>query len=112
MDDLISRQDAIDRVANFLYIRDGGNATWWKPVAEAILNIPSAQPEPQWMPCSERLPEEDGLYIVTTSKGQVQFHVFSHNGNSEEYWMRCDKAWMPLPEPYWEGEQDEEGRSH
>jgi hypothetical protein len=54
----------------------------------------------RWIPCSERLPEEDGLYLVTTSKGQVQVHVFSHNGNSEEYWMRCNKAWMPLPEPY------------
>ena len=53
----------------------------------------------RWIPCSERLPE-DGLYLVTTSKGQVQVHVFSHNGNSEEYWMRCNKAWMPLPEPY------------
>lgn len=53
----------------------------------------------RWIPCSERLPE-DGLYLVTTSKGQVQAHVFSHNGNSEEYWMRCNKAWMPLPEPY------------
>ncbi len=57
------------------------------------------QPERRWIPCSERLPE-DGLYLVTTSKGQVQVHVFSHNGNSEEYWMRCNKAWMPLPKPY------------
>lgn len=23
---------------------------------------------------------------------------------SEEYWMRCNKAWMPMPEPYREGE--------
>jgi hypothetical protein len=57
------------------------------------------QKEQRWIPCSKRLPE-DGLYLVTTSKGQVQVHVFSHNGNSEEYWMRCNKAWMPLPEPY------------
>lgn len=57
----------------------------------------------KWTPCSERLPEEDGLYLVTTSKGQVQVHVFNHNGNSKEYWMRCNKAWMPMPEP-WKGE--------
>ena len=54
----------------------------------------------EWIPCSERLPEEDGLYLVTTSKGQTQVHVFNHNGNSEKYWMRCNKAWMPLPKPY------------
>ena len=58
------------------------------------------KPEPHWIPVTERLPDEDGLYLVTTSKGQAQVHVFSHNGNSEEYWMRCNKAWMPLPEPY------------
>ena len=62
------------------------------------------QPVQRWIPCSERLPEEDGLYLVTTSKGQVQMHVFNRNGNSEEYWMRCNKAWMPLPEPYKDGE--------
>ena len=74
---------------------------------EDIVRILNEQPtivqEPHWIPCSERLPEEDGLYLVTTSKGQVQVHVFSHNGNSEEYWMRCNKAWIPLPEPYQEG---------
>jgi len=68
---------------------------------DAITEL-SAQPEPHWIPVSERLPE-DGLYLVTTSKGQTQVHVFNHNGNSEEYWMRCNKAWMPLPEPYQEG---------
>lgn len=59
----------------------------------------------EWVPCKERLPEEDGLYLVTTSKGQVQVHVFNHNGNSEEYWMRCNKAWKPLPEPYMKQER-------
>ena len=64
---------------------------------------PTIEPQ-RWIPVTEALPE-DGLYIVTTSKGQVQVHVFSHNGNSEEYWMRCNKAWMPLPEPYKESEE-------
>ena len=62
---------------------------------------------PRWIPCSERLPEKDGLYLVTTSKGQVQVHVFNHTGNSKEYWNRCNMAWMPLPEPYGERRTDE-----
>ena len=70
-------------------------------VSEAIKALESQR---EWIPCSERLPENDGLYLVTTSKGQVQMHVFSYNGNSEEYWTRCNKAWMPLSEPYKEGE--------
>ena len=75
-------------------------------ILEIIDSQPTIEPEQWWIPCSEKLPEEDGLYLVTTSKRQTQVHVFSHNGNSEEYWMRCNKAWMPLPEPY-EGEKDE-----
>ena len=72
-----------------------------------IMRFPSALSQEkskisQWIPVSERLPEEDGLYLVTTSIGQVQMHVFNHNGNSEEYWTRCNKAWVPLPEPYQE----------
>ena len=75
----------------------------YNKMAERLTELEYKEAERQWIPCSERLPE-DGLYLVTTSKGQVQVHVFSHNGNSEEYWMRCNKAWMPLPEPY-KGEQ-------
>ena len=99
--DLISRQAAIDAMATWDW-QDAYLPIHFKQLLEVL---PSAQPEQRWIPCSERLPEEDGLYLVTTSKGQVQVHVFSHNGNSEEYWMRCDKAWMPLPEPYREEER-------
>ena len=49
MDDLISRQAAIDAVAKILSDREGGNATWWKPVAESVINVlPSAQPKAHW----------------------------------------------------------------
>jgi len=75
----------------------------WRSLQRCIEKLPSAQTEQRWIPCIERLPEENGLYLVTTSKGQVQVHVFNYNGNSEEYWMRCNKAWMPMPEP-WEGD--------
>ena len=67
---------------------------------DTIDAMPTVEPEQRWILVTERLPNKDGLYLVTTSKGQVQVHVFSHNGNSEEYWMRCNKAWMPMPEPY------------
>lgn len=100
MSDLISRQAAIDAVCEYC------EYFYNEKVIQSIKGIPSVQPQ-RWIPVTERLPE-DGLYIVTTSKGQVQVHVFSHNGNSEEYWMRCNKAWMPLPEP-WRG-QDEQAK--
>lgn len=69
-------------------------------ISEAFNVVLKAVQAQEWIPCKERLPEEDGWYHVTTSKGQVGVHVFSHDGNSEEYWKRCNKAWKPLPEPY------------
>ena len=100
-----TKHDLMSRINTSIADENG----WLGGIAESldeIEDLPSAQPEQRWILCSERLPEEDGLYLVTTSKGQVQVHVFSHNGNSEEYWMRCNMAWMPLPEPYTERREE------
>lgn len=55
---------------------------------------------PKWIPVTEGLPEESGLYQVTDMQGNVVRYVFNVSEGSEEYWRRCVKAWMPLPEPY------------
>lgn len=57
MDDLISRQDAIDSIADYLSKTTYTSAISHLNTAALILaRVPSAQPE--WIPCSERLPEE------------------------------------------------------
>ena len=56
--------------------------------------------ESHWIPVTERLPEESGLYQVTDMQGHVVRYVFNANESSVEYWRRCVKAWMPLPESY------------
>ena len=83
--------------------------------------------EPKWIPCSERVPEAEGIYLVTVDKeclGEDENSVF------HAYWIKGDWhhdffekrkytrilryivgriddikiiAWMPLPEPYKEG---------
>ncbi len=79
----------------------------------------------QWIPCSERLPERNGRYLVTRGLNACgslwnRVYIINYsdlmgikseriwwNGNvGKSYFERIDDvmAWMPLPEP-WKGEQ-------
>lgn len=82
-------------------------------VEKVIEKLPSVQPEPHWIPCSERLPEESGSYLCTCLDGhrsmvtQVKFHPRIKSWNltgARAYWKVV--AWQPLPEP-WKGEKNE-----
>lgn len=103
MDDLIRRQDVIDAIVAWT-VEDRPDAEMPTDLVGRIRGLPSAQPEPQWILCSERLPEKPNMYTVTDSKGDVARFVFTNTESSREYWLRCAKAWMPLPEP-WRGEE-------
>ena len=68
--------------------------------------------ESKWIPCSERLPSENGKYLATGIKGSVYIAEFSKgviNGKPVSLWCRsgghyCNViAWMELP-PAYEGE--------
>ena len=54
----------------------------------------------QWIPVSERLPDEEGSYLVTFDDGYVSSAPFY----DEDWELWCDSgepvAWQPLPEPY------------
>ena len=59
----------------------------------------------KWIPCSERLPNKadhtDDMVLVCYRNGSVRFNTYM-NG-----WAQGNPvAWMPLPEPYREEEQD------
>lgn len=112
MSDLISRQAAVTipilpkehREYQTMNLDDAYELGWFD-YQKCIEDLPSAQPEPQWIPCSERLPEKSNMYTVTDSKGDVVRFVFTGTESSKEYWRRCAKAWMPLPEPYRGGQE-------
>ncbi len=60
---------------------------------------PDSEEDNPWIPCSERLPEEDGDYVVTTKNGNL-FYDEPFNG---DWWQRDPGgviAWMPKPKPY------------
>ena len=70
-------------------------------------NTPTeASAESEWIPVSERLPEESGTYLTTTAKGSVCTDHFYANSNDicGRHWSyhrrREPIAWKPLPKPY------------
>ena len=84
-----------ESIAFSAIMRDG------KSLERIIDEQPSINPEPHWIPVTERLPKKSGVYTVTDHKGDVVRFVFNaHSESSCLYWYRCAKAWMPLPEPY------------
>lgn len=82
---------------------------------EIIRDAPTIDPEslqPQWIPVTERLPE-NGTYLCTMDGELVgQDEPFTgmcgiENGVWDE--RDCVLAWMPLPEPYCEPTQNGNG---
>lgn len=60
---------------------------------------------PKWTPVTERLPKRPGYYL-TSSEYRNVWSDFFFDGEWEEAerFMYKVTAWMPLPEPYEEGE--------
>lgn len=101
-DYLINRQDAMDAV-NY-------HCESLKDIKRAIMALPSAD---QWIPVSERLPEEDEYdgnvckyYLVQDEYGDMHVAHMSHVGWIPMYQLEpleCEvAAWQPLPKP-WKG---------
>lgn len=111
-EDFISRKAAIEAFDNLEWFHQNANKdmvsganpklhqTWYKEqdIYKVLEQLPSAQQ--RWIPCSERLPDKPDVYMVTDHDGRVVRYVYNDNESSREYWKRCAKAWMPLPEPY------------
>lgn len=100
-----------------------------------IFDAPEVQPEPKWIPCSERLPEKYGWYLCTLKDTRVNTYYWNNKGEwldngkkhffelynissrytgenitaeqeGSVYWTDWVIAWMPLPEPYAERRTD------
>lgn len=125
-EDVISRQAAIDLLKQ---MRKDGNMVPWegKDVFDRIRKLPSVQPEPQWIPCSERLPDtphyyeedefrESDFILIYTKINDIEnesnIYVAQYcidDGDKTGYFVVpfCGDtfregvtAWMPLPKPY------------
>ena len=117
MDDLISRQAAIDAMCELMHHWFGGDSKdEVKEITRELWKLPSAQPEPRWIPVEERLPEEGKRVLVTYDLvNKYPWVNILHYGKSmyddKPCFYEADSewgdvpydgivAWMPLPKPY------------
>lgn len=74
--------------------------------------------QPQWIPCSERLPEAEGEYLCSLyyaippynlfhPENDIYIHTISIQRFDGTSFTRSVTAWMPLPPAYKEVSRDE-----
>lgn len=116
MDDLISRQAAIEVLEWFDQTDPLGHTP-----GQIVRALPTAEKKGEWIPVSERLPEESGRYLVTrglNACGSLWNRSYIANYSdlmgikSKRIWWQGNVgksdferlgdvlAWMPMPKPY------------
>ena len=113
--DCISRAEAIDAANEWLL--DCFNVQKQDRscgLIRRLEDLPSAQPEQRWIPCSERLPAYGEDVLISIGGYCNVGHIVSVNEEEQYNWYFSGwyhlpndvDAWMPLPEPWKEGETE------
>lgn len=121
-DETCSTADTISRKAVIRWVKTECNP-YGKPtldfesgkrVTGHLEQMPSSQPEPKWIPCSERLPENGRqvlVYAISTHFALAKYDEMREaDGSYIKQWVTFDAwkpfyrvkdviAWMELPEP-------------
>lgn len=123
IEDMIAVIQINEVIMNELYMVDMDadgyfywNSDWWEGEENVALldYFPVSEAERKdWIPCSERLPEEEQTVLVTCSDGQVYIYdrlkASDYEYDDMRFWednIGCYQpredvvAWMPLPESY------------
>lgn len=109
--DAVSRQAAIDELCDNCDNVKAVCAHYPCKQYIAIEQLPSAQPEPKWIPVSEKAhPTKEGRYLVTDDAGgmttvDVDYFVYCDDGSGMWLCSQNVTAWMPAPKQYRGGDQ-------
>ena len=129
MDDAISRKRLINRLKHrrdmfcknrieFLGLskNDKARVDEMDACIAEMINAPTIEPERkkgEWIPCSERLPDDDEIVLVSDG---IDYAVAFWRSDADAWddplhgWLDSFefnvKAWMPLPDPYTERREE------
>lgn len=100
-------------VVGMAYVDKG--LSYYCELLGCIEDTPTVEVEPKWIPCSERLPKTNGVYLVTRKieedscvwfitdavyfDGQNTWHNDNRVNHGRDY-LKDVIAWMEKPEPY------------
>ena len=118
MEDLISRRAAIDALCELYEYQRAFDPTEAADLvrqgiylAEKKIEQLQSADHQMWIPCSEKMPKEKEIVLITNDKGNVRFGQF--RGTHGKYWiwkgntLETVLAWMPLPEKYKRGDTND-----
>lgn len=95
IDDALQRKEGTARVVGKRYVNTIAN--------HLIENGVTVQ---EWIPVTERLPEESGMYIITANDGHAQRVSFVQWQKKNRIWNLTGARsywrvthWMPMPQP-------------
>lgn len=116
MSDYISREAVMELHPKNIEIINSSAYIELDELLDLVDGIPAADVEPanRWIPCSERLPEKAGFYLVATPRGIEIMEFSSGDKRYRETPYFVSEAlgkvsgyvthWQPLPEPPEEGD--------
>lgn len=127
MSDPIDREALMKRFAAFIRAHgDSEPAPTWNDAVSLVGSMPSAQPEPRWIPVTERPPKNNGRYLVTRGMNAIgslwnRVYIINYSDlmglRKEKIWWTGNVgksdfvqfedvlAWMPLPKRYERSEE-------
>ena len=112
-EDCISRQAVLEGIAKWVEDGYADSEADISHISSLVTHLPSVTPTQEWIPCSDRLPEEKVEVLVTTECGNI---TIAERYSANDYFINdgaatADEdeitAWMPLPKPY-EGDKKDD----